>query len=55
MYPNARRGVPTEQELREMLQRHRGNVAAVGRELGKERMQILRWLKKYNIDLGAYR
>jgi DNA-binding NtrC family response regulator len=50
-----RRGAPTEQELRELLQRHHGNVAAVGRELGKERMQIHRWLKKYNIDLGAYR
>ena len=48
-------GAPTEHELRELLQRHRGNVAAVGRELGKERMQIHRWLKKYNIDLGTYR
>jgi len=52
--PGARRP-PTEHELREMLHRHRGNVAAVGRELGKERMQIHRWLKKFNIDLGAYR
>lgn len=51
----ARRGPPTEHELRELLHRHRGNVAAVGRELGKERMQIHRWLKKFNIDLGAYR
>jgi DNA-binding NtrC family response regulator len=50
-----RRGAPTEYELRELLQRHHGNVAAVGRELGKERMQIHRWLKKYNIDLGSYR
>jgi transcriptional regulator with GAF, ATPase, and Fis domain len=50
-----RRNAPTEQELRELLMRHRGNIAAVGRELGKERMQIHRWLKKYNIDLGAYR
>jgi len=50
-----RRNAPTEQELRELLARHRGNIAAVGRELGKERMQIHRWLKKYNIDLGAYR
>ena len=46
---------PTEAELRALLVRHRGNVAAVGRELGKERMQIHRWLKRYDIDLEAYR
>ena len=52
---NSRRGAPTEEELRALLQRHRGNIAAVGRELGKERMQVHRWLKRYNIDLSAYR
>ncbi|HEY8077245.1 MAG TPA: sigma 54-interacting transcriptional regulator [Labilithrix sp.] len=51
----SRRGAPSEQELRSMLERHRGNVAAVGRELGKERMQVHRWLKRYNIDLEKYR
>jgi len=47
--------MPTEGELRSMLARHRGNVAAVGRELGKERMQIHRWLKRYRINLEDYR
>jgi sigma-54 dependent transcriptional regulator, acetoin dehydrogenase operon transcriptional activator AcoR len=51
----SRRGTPTEEELRALLQRHRGNIAAVGRELGKERMQVHRWLKRYNIDLNQYR
>jgi DNA-binding NtrC family response regulator len=51
----AKRSAPTETELREVLQRHRGNVAAVGRELGKERMQVHRWLKKYGISLEEYR
>ena len=50
-----KRGAPTEAELRALLERHQGNVAAVGRELGKERMQVHRWLKKYNISLDAYR
>ena len=50
-----RRGPPTEEELRALLERHRGNIAAVGRELGKERMQVHRWLKRYNIDLAQYR
>jgi transcriptional regulator with PAS, ATPase and Fis domain len=52
---SARRAAPTEAELRDVLQRHRGNVAAVGRELGKERMQVHRWLKKYGIRLEDYR
>jgi transcriptional regulator with GAF, ATPase, and Fis domain len=53
--PPPRRGPPTEEELRGLLERHKGNVAAVGRELGKERMQVHRWLKRYNIDLSHYR
>jgi transcriptional regulator of acetoin/glycerol metabolism len=50
-----KRGAPTADELKELLVRHKGNIAAVGRELGKERMQIHRWLKKYEIDLDRYR
>ena len=53
--PAARGGTPTEAALRELLQRHHGNVAAVGRELGKERMQIHRWMKRYDIDIEQYR
>jgi len=53
--PPPRKGPPTEEELRALLERHRGNIAAVGRELGKERMQVHRWLKRYNIDLSSYR
>jgi transcriptional regulator with GAF, ATPase, and Fis domain len=46
---------PSEGELRALLSTHRGNVAAVGRVLGKERMQIHRWMKKYNIEIAEYR
>jgi transcriptional regulator with PAS, ATPase and Fis domain len=52
---SSRRPAPTEIELRDLLNRHHGNVAAVGRELGKERMQVHRWLKKYGISLEEYR
>jgi DNA-binding NtrC family response regulator len=48
-------GAPDEPELRELLSRHQGNVAAVGRELGKARMQIHRWMKRYAIDIADYR
>jgi transcriptional regulator with GAF, ATPase, and Fis domain len=53
--PSSRRPPPTEAELRELLSRHRGNIAAVGRELGKERMQVHRWMKRYAIRLEEYR
>jgi len=53
--PTAPRGTPSESELRALLASHRGNVAAVGRALGKERMQIHRWMKRYNITVDDYR
>jgi DNA-binding NtrC family response regulator len=49
------RGAPAEDELRALLGRHQGNIAAVGRELGKARMQVHRWLKRYEITLDDYR
>lgn len=52
----SRRGPrPTEEQLRHLLATHRGNVAAVGRELGKERMQIHRWMHRYGIVVEEYR
>ena len=47
--------VPNEQELRAALAQHKGNVAAVGREFGKERMQVHRWMKRFGIDVEEYR
>lgn len=49
------RGIPSDAELRELLDRHRGNVAAVGRDLGKARMQIHRWMQRYGIEVDDYR
>jgi transcriptional regulator with PAS, ATPase and Fis domain len=37
------------------LTAHRGNVADVAREMGKARMQIHRWLKRFDIDPGVFR
>lgn len=47
--------VPSEAELRALLVDHQGNVAAVGRELGKARMQIHRWMKRYGIAVDEFR
>lgn len=52
---SGREAVPSEADLIALLERHQGNVAAVGRDLGKARMQIHRWLKRYGIDLQNYR
>ena len=46
---------PSELELRTLLVNHQGNVAAVGRELGKARMQIHRWMKRYGIAVDEFR
>jgi transcriptional regulator with GAF, ATPase, and Fis domain len=53
--PTERAEAPSESELRELLSRHDGNVAAVGRELGKARMQVHRWMKRYGIVVDDYR
>ena len=47
----------TEQrdELVALLRKHRGNVTAVARALGKATMQIRRWIEKYGLDLADYR
>jgi transcriptional regulator with PAS, ATPase and Fis domain len=38
-----------------LLEQHRGRVADVARAMGKARMQIHRWIQKYEIDLESYR
>jgi transcriptional regulator with PAS, ATPase and Fis domain len=53
--PTADRVAPTAEELKQLLRAHQGNVAAVGRELGKARMQVHRWMKRYDIDIDDYR
>jgi len=46
---------PTAEELRALLAEAEGNIAEVGRRLGKARMQVHRWLKRYGIDMADYR
>lgn len=48
-------GVPSEQSLRQLLAEHGGNIAAVGRVLGKDRVQVHRWLRRYGINVNEYR
>ena len=42
-------------ELVGLLERHRGNVSEVARLMGRTRMQIHRWMKRFGLDPEAYR
>jgi DNA-binding NtrC family response regulator len=42
-------------QLEELLTAHEGNIAQVARTLGKARMQVHRWLKRFEIDPRRYR
>ncbi len=42
-------------ELVAMLDRHRGNISAVARDMGKDRKQIQRWIKRFRIDPQSFR
>ena len=43
------------EELIVLLREHRGNVAAVARVLGKGRMQVHRWARRFALRLGDFR
>jgi pSer/pThr/pTyr-binding forkhead associated (FHA) protein len=38
-----------------LLERHKGNVSHVARDMGKARVQVHRWMQKLSIDVGVYR
>jgi transposase-like protein len=42
-------------ELVRALGEHRGNVSAVARELGKARVQIRRWCRRFGLDPDTFR
>jgi DNA-binding NtrC family response regulator len=42
-------------ELLEQLAQHGGNLADVARAMGKARMQVHRWCKRFGIDPNVYR
>jgi len=44
-----------KEKLVELLTAHDGNVAAVARAMGKGRMQIHRWARRFGIELESFR
>lgn len=47
--------VRLRREILVKLEAHGGNIAEVAREMGKARMQVHRWLKRFAIDPGVFR
>jgi transcriptional regulator with PAS, ATPase and Fis domain len=48
-------GDERREELIALLREHKGNVSEVGRVLGRARMQIHRWMKRYSLKPDDYR
>ncbi len=46
---------PLRQQLIECLTKHQGNISAVARDMGKARVQIRRWCKKFDLDIARYK
>jgi transcriptional regulator with GAF, ATPase, and Fis domain len=42
-------------QLELLLQQHKGNVAEVARAMGKARMQVHRWMKRFGIEPDRFR
>ncbi len=51
----ARDRAPAADLLRDLLVRHRGNVAAIAREMRKDRVQIHRWMKRHGLRPDDFR
>ena len=42
-------------EITRLLREHKGNISAIARVMGKARMQIQRWCKRYRLDPESFR
>ena len=42
-------------ELIALLREHQGNISAISKATGKSRMQLHRWLKRFELDPNVYR
>jgi transcriptional regulator with PAS, ATPase and Fis domain len=51
----ARERIAGRDELLTLLDEHRGNLSAIARDLGKDRVQVRRWLKHHRLDPAPFR
>jgi len=52
--PERRRQRPSREELETLLSRHRGRVARVARELGRQRTLVWRWMREHQLAPHRY-
>jgi transcriptional regulator with PAS, ATPase and Fis domain len=50
--PRAR---PEDAEIEALLNRHKGNIAEVARELDRQWAVVWRWVQKSGVDIDKYR
>lgn len=48
-------GIPTRDELIELLRRHHGNISHLANATGRSRRQVHRWLTRYTLSAEDYR
>jgi len=53
--PTPQASRPTPPELSALLQRHRGNVGKVAREIGRQRTLVWRWVRMAGLEPARYR
>jgi transcriptional regulator with GAF, ATPase, and Fis domain len=53
--PASEADLQKREQLLALLKEHHGNVSSIARSLGKARMQVQRWLKRFGIDAAAFR
>ena len=52
---SGKKPAPSAEELREALRRTGGNISAIAREYGRDRVQVHRWMKRFSIDPADFR
>jgi DNA-binding NtrC family response regulator len=53
--PPRHRPTPSATELEALLQRHKGNMTHVARELGRQPALVYRWVERFRLDPETYR
>ena len=53
--PLGREDLERRDELLGLLRKHRGNISAIARAMGKDRKQIQRWVKRYGLKAEDFR
>lgn len=46
---------PSRSSLATLCFKYKGNVSDIARAVGRERVQVYRWLKRYDMDIRVYR